>query len=48
MISSTTLQSFLELEYNPIDTTFILNIVLKLNGVMYEKWNSRIKQTVKD
>lgn len=43
IISSTILQSFIGFEYNPTDATFTLNVILKLNGVMYEKWNSRIK-----
>lgn len=42
VISTDVPQSFKGLEYNPTDATLTLNTVLKLNGVMYEKWNSRI------
>lgn len=40
IISSTLLQNFLNFEHNPTDATFTLNTVFKLNGLVYEKWNS--------
>lgn len=33
-------QNFLNFEHNPTDATFTLNTVLKLNALVYEKWNS--------
>lgn len=39
VISSTILQSFIGLEYNPTDATFTLNVVLKLNVREVEQQN---------
>lgn len=40
--NSTIAQSFIGSEHNPVGATFTINIVLQLNGVIYEKQNNTI------
>lgn len=47
IISSTILQSFVGFKYSPRDAIFRLNIVLKLNGHMYEKWTAELSKQLR-